>query len=375
MFEKRTQCPVCGGELEELLKFNGLPLTELFEPWSEEFLEARGHQDQSFMFCERCSHGTLGYVIPAKKLYGDGYRTTTSKSEGASLIVRRFRDFIASACNVQDFATVIDIGANDGTLLDLFPRLHRVAIDPNASGAHVRIKEYFEDADLSGFKSKKIIVCSNTLEHIEDSHSVFSKLAKIMSTEDVAFFQFPCLDLLVEDYRFDQIHHQHVHYFSYQSIRALLAQHGFIGFRYNFDATHYGMLMVAFRKGMQEQEVPAPISAYEIVRAYSVFKENCYSTSLRLHRSRAVGYGAALTLPLLAWHIPALHSISALWDEDVTKHGLRYVNFNKRIEPLGKVKNGTFVVTAVNSKIAGRQIVTKLFEAGARDVIVPLAAL
>jgi len=362
--------------MESLLRFHGLPLTEKYEPWSTEFEEGRALQDQEFLFCQQCSHGKLAYVIPPKELYGEGYRTKSAASSGASYILHRFREFVDGACRLEDFGAVLDIGANDGSLLSLFPAMRRIAIDPNAATTGENVCSFFEEAELPDCgDTRKLVLCSNTLEHVENVQRMFSKLAVYMTANDVAAFQFPCLDLLVEDSRFDQVHHQHIHYFSFHSVRILLAQYGFVGLRYHFDASHYGMLMVLFKKGRQNIDPPTQVSAYDLIRSYSVFKDNCHATNVRLQRTRATGYGAALMLPLFAWHIPALHGLPALWDEDESKHGLRYVNFNKLIEPVGAIRDKTFVVTAINTKLAGRAIIRKLFDGGARDVIVPLGSL
>ena len=364
-------CPICAGGMERLIELPRFPITEMYEPFTSTFLD-RGYIDQAFMYCEPCGHGKLRNVISPATLYGSSYRTVTGKSVGALGAVLNFRQFIGKHIKDTEYDCVVDIGGNDGTLLEMFRGKRRVAVDPNAVDGTELVREFIENADLAHLKpAKKLICSSHTLEHIEDPHVVFSKLRDIVTDTDYCAFQFPSLKYLVEDYRFDQSHHQHVHYYSLRSISKLLHQYGFEITHAEYDASHYGALMVIFRKGDVELGAET-ISAHRIYDANIVFHNEMECLNDRMNDVKGVvGYGAALMLPVLKYYIPRVADIEYLVDEDESKHGLRYTNLNLEIKPMRNLTGDTVMVTAFSTKMALRQIVGKLFRLQVKNIIVP----
>jgi cyclopropane-fatty-acyl-phospholipid synthase len=363
--------------MEEVIDLPGLPMTELYEPYTETFEQGRGRIDNALLYCEPCCHAKLETVVPPEMLYGQGYRTRTSSSVGASHSVLAFYGFVNRHIDLSQYDVVMDIGANDSSLLCLFHEKRRVAVDPNASGDAELIKSYVEDADLHSFKKeKKLILCSHTLEHIEDPYKLIEKVSSILCYGDVCAFQFPSLDCLVRDARIDQVHHQHIHYFSLASISTLLAKYGLDITAYDFDESHYGTLRIVFQRGAGERK-GHPIKIQELDSANSDFITEMVTFNDAIGRLRdPVGYGASLMLPLLRYYVPNLEKVLCIFDEDESKHDLRWVNFNKRIVRADVLLNqADVVVTAFNTKLAVRKIVNKLSNDGARNVLVPFHAL
>lgn len=364
------ECPVCAGGMEMLFKIPQMPQCGLYEPFHANFND-RGYLDQSFLYCHGCSHGKLGVIVPPAVLYGNGY-SATAASAGSSSGVNNFAAFIKGRLRIESFDCVVDIGGNDGSLLEHFPGKRKVSIDPNASGDAELIRQFIENADLGFLKGiHKLICSSHTLEHVQNPDSVFAKLQGIVNRDDYCAFQFPSLDLLVQDGRIDQIYHQHIHYYSLRSTSLLLAKYGFEIVAHEFDASHYGALMVLFRKGLGEVKGSA-IDPARILRANAVFRQQALMLNSRLEDSVGViGYGASLMLPMLKNYIPAIWKLAYVVDEDASKHGQRYINLNLEIRPIHDMAGKSVMVTAFNTKMAVRQIVAKLLAQNARDVIVP----
>ena len=146
------------------------------------------------------------------------------KKCGATHALKNFFHFV-SANSGGKYSSIIDIGANDSSLLKMFESGdNKLVEDPNMKSDNPNIKcvnEYIEDCDLNEYGEGKIIVCSHTLKHMYEVRSFFENLISKVSYEDDIFFQFPPLELLVLDSRFDQINHQHLNYFSLKSINSL----------------------------------------------------------------------------------------------------------------------------------------------------------
>ena len=375
--KKSNECPVCGGAMEALIDLPRYPLTEMYEQWTPQYEAGRGLVDQAFLFCEPCSHGKLETVVPPAVLYGPGYRTRTAASSGAFVAVMGFKQFIRKHVNLEVIDVVIDIGGNDGSLLDGFTGKRTVAVDPHASRADVVIRAMVEDADLLQFKGeRKLIVSSHTIEHIADPNVMLAKIAETMTYADTVALQFPSLDLLVRDCRIDHIHHQHLHYYSERSICALLGKHGLEVIAAQFDPMHYGALMVIARRGGYE-ELGMRITVDQIRYSHSIFMHNMTGVNVELPRYHwYIAFGAALMLPILAYYLPDLHQgTDHIADNDRSKNGLRYINFDRPIRCDYDLEGRDVVITGIATKMAARSLVTEAIAKGAKNVIVPLHTL
>lgn len=372
VFRRSNECPICSCGMRTLLELPQYPLTELYEPCDAPYVHGRALVDQTFLFCPECSHGKLEAVVPPDILYGSAYRTRTAASSGALRAVHGFSTFVHSRVDLAAIDVVIDIGGNDGSLLDTFAdRLQKVAVDPNAEGERA-IRAFVEDADLTPFKGKrKLILSSHTIEHIERPAAMMEKIAGILHYGDTVAMQFPSLERLVLDHRIDHIHHQHVHYYSERSISLLLAQYGMEITAVQVDHMHYGSLMVLARRG--KREAPAAIiTEPDIWTAEIVFRNQLDAIP---QPDSFVAFGAALMLPILGYYLPWLEQAEYIADNDASKHGLRYVNFNKCIRRDHNLTGRDVVITGIATKMAARKLTTLAFEHDARNVIVPLHTL
>ena len=361
-----NRCPICQGPMQRVIDLPRYPLTEMYEPYTPDFND-RGYIDQALLLCEACSHAKLETIVPKEQLYGVNYRTKTAKSIGATDSVNNFARFIKSfdLKSIDDF---IDIGGNDGTLVNQFEG-RRVIVDPNAPEGH--IQSYIEDADLSEFKRTKLVMSSHTLEHLENPETLLGKVSNILFHCDLFAIQFPSLELLVEDARIDQINHQHIHYYSQRSITSLLAKFGIEVIRAEFDHDHYGSLMLMCQKGKGK------IEGEKVSRFLVSIAETAFNASVEGARcfGAHVAFGAAFTLPVWKYHMPELNYIEYIADDDTTKNGLRYINFNKEIRNDYNLEGRDVIITGASTKMTCRKLVTKAFNLKAMNVIVPLHIL
>lgn len=375
--KKSNVCPICSGAMSEVIHLPGLPMTELYEPNTPEYI-GHGWVDNCLLFCEACSHGKLETIVPPEMLYAKDYRTKTGKSVGASQSVMGFFAFMNRALKLEEYDVVIDIGGNDGSLLDFFnPRHEKINVDPNGSITDGKvIRSYIHEADLRDLKAKrKLIVSSHTLEHLEDPNQFLEKINDVLCYGDAVCLQFPSLDSLVRDARIDQVHHQHIHYYSLRSVSLLLAKYRLEITQYEFDDSHYGTLRLIARRGLCEL-MGDPIHLMGIRHAEDDFNAEIFSFDVRIQKLRSpIGYGASLMLPLLAYYAPSIQKLSSIADEDESKHGLRWINLNVGIAAPTNFKDRDVVVCAFNTKLAVRKIVNKLTNEGARTVLVPFHAL
>ena len=379
-------CPICDKKADTLINLENYPLIEIYQKFQENKFDFPVYYNQEFRYCEICDHGFLGKLLPQNFLYNkENYRTCSSASQGAILALNNFYDFIQKKIP-KDVSCIIDIGANDTSLLKKFISAESklIGIDPNITTDDKKIecvKDFFENVDISDISSeKRVFFCSHTFEHIFSPKIFMDILQKKTNVNDIFFFQFPSLNLLIRDFRFDQIHHQHINYFSIKSFKKLIENFGFELISHEFDPDHYGTLMVVFQKKSQDLKFftyERKYSTNEIKNRYNFFTLNLNSTNERINfknNDYFYCFGASLMLPILSHYMPNLFNAKKIIDNDKSKKGLSYVNFD--IEIVNDLKidysKSNFVVTAVATKSVARKIINKLSDLKSMNIVLPL---
>lgn len=327
-------CPICSSQMEKLFDLPAYPFTD--KP---------GSADQAFLFCS-CGHGMLEKVYPQE---------SGRMGEGHYLPV--FADFVKKHATPYDL--VIDIGGGGDALCRLFKGPYQV-IDPLVNCS-------IEDAVLQNFKfTHKLIVSSHTLEHVADPNVFMAKVSGCLRKEDTVALQVPSLDWMVEDQRFDQVYHQHIHYFSERSLTSLLAKHGMKVMACEFNPDHWGAIMVIAKKA-DGGSIGRTLNKLDLV-----FSKFCFGTAVGLWRYKLrnggfIIYGMSPMLRVMEYHIPCLQKAQFIADDDESKEGLW--------KNLVVTKDYDFkdrdVVIAAASKATSRKMTMKALSLGARNVYTP----
>lgn len=333
---RRSNLCLCGRPMKVVLDLPDFPLTEV-----------AGKVDQKFLFCQECTHGKLEVFVSPEVLY-----TKPSKMGSDRSYLDRFAHFVK---NHGDFPVIVDIGGNDGSLLERFSGI-KIAIDPQSDG----IKKTIEEADLFFLKDKrKLILSSHTLEHLQDPSIFASKVSQVMGPDDLLAIQIPSMELMVEDGRLDHIHNQHLHYFSERSLTTLLKTYGLEVIEVQFNPDHWGALMVVAKKG-EGKVTGRKIEGLDLAAAILSFTGGMAHLTYKLHNRKFIAYGEGQMFPILSYWLPSLNDAEFIADDSKGPFILR---------------DRDVVVTAVSSKMTARLLVMKAFEKGARNVFTPFNQL
>jgi len=395
-FKTRKQCAVCNTELDApVIKFPGFPITEAYV--KQKVTEKVGFIDQGFHICGHCGHGQLSNVVDPAFLYSDWYSTRTSNSLSAVPAVDVFLKFVDTVLKGAMVKSIVEIGCNDLFMLkklrDRADKLY--GIDPMLRGKENQLRDekievigdFFENLDIRKVgDTLDVVLSSHTLEHVEEPKMLLKKLLDSATAHTRFFFQFPGLGTLVQNSRFDQIHHQHLHYFSLKSFMHLLHEVGAELIDFQVNQEHWGALMVAFKKkdGRNKNASTAfsesmrQYTNEEVTQQYALFKD-CMATAKRrlenVNGEKVYGFGAALMLPVLDYHLGGLEKIECIIDDDKDKEGLYYINVPlqvKSLDAVSDINNAVFFVTAIHSLQTLRAIISRLNALHVKQIIVPV---
>lgn len=387
---QREFCSVCSGkQLDIVIDLPNLPLTAKYS----DVLNTNRVPgiDQQLLMCGNCGHTQLARQVSPELLYSDSYVFRTSASDTARKGTGFYMAMLDELTNGRKIDCVLDVGCNDLYLLDqLRDRAKvRIGIDPIWSSKEEQVLDdsitvigsNVEDVNLNSVLDSPpgLIICRHTLEHIYQPRNVLEQLFSVASADTLFLFEVPGFDALVRRFRFDQVFHQHLQYFSLISFRRLIEEVGgeYIAYRESYH--DWGALLVAFTKKARHNSISnnnavSPYSIDTICQKYNVFQQglSVVRDVLKSFEGTTVyGYGAAQMLPILAYHLhDDLSLLEAVIDDDPAKAGLYYWNLPLSISS-SDVKNmdeSSVFITAVDCVAS---IMKKLLVTRPKNVIYP----
>ncbi len=317
---------ICSGDLEIAIELPDLPLTGIYCVKGQD--KNSQNFDQELLLCTNCGHAQIKNIIDVNYMYGESYGFRTSSSETASGGSNYFADFLDSLFPDKIFNSIVDFGCNDGYLLKLLKQRNKgkqyLGVDLIWKGKESEFEddqiiisgEKIENIDFNDILDQMpdLIVSQHTMEHIEDPKGLLEKLFSNTDDSTSFVFEFPCFDPLLENFRFDQVFHQHIHYYSVQSFLKLLGLLGAEPIGYTINYNYWGALIIAFKKSKNSaanmkialsknfphKDLPS------VQKRYSLFKKQMEITIEildKLKHETWYGYGAALMLPILGYHL------------------------------------------------------------------------
>ena len=222
---KITKCEVCENEqLKKVLDLGNHPLCDDLIPMEEE--SSCEEFPIEILFCEKCLTAHQIYQIPKQTLFTKNYhyraRMTGSVLSGMADFVEGCENRFGSLHG----KVVLDIGCNDGSLLDFFKikGCKTIGIEPTGAALeskHPTINEYFDKRSayqvLSLTGKPDLIVFTNVFAHIEDLQSLINNL-KILSQDNTKIvIENHYLGAVFNGGQFDTFYHEHPRTYSFRS--------------------------------------------------------------------------------------------------------------------------------------------------------------
>jgi hypothetical protein len=214
------------------------------------------------LYCPESKLVQLGLIVDRSVLFPPHYAYTS----GTTRILREnfgeLYDEVMRLYPIGPDALVVDVGANDGTLLSNFHSAgHRVCgIEPTDTCRLARdrgidsVNAFFGPevaADIVEQRGRAAIVtAANVFAHIENIHEIVESVLAVLDQDGVFISESHYLLALIETLQYDTIYHEHLRYYSLQSLKYLLEMHDLEIIHAKRIPTHGGSIRVyAARKG------------------------------------------------------------------------------------------------------------------------------
>ena len=192
------------------------------------------------LFCRDCGLVQIGETIPPETLFRE-YMYFSSFSDTALENAREVAHRIAASCGMDETSLAVEIGSNDGYLLQHYRELGIpvLGIEPAQNIARVAnergiktLAEFFSPALAKELAEDGIrpdvIHANNVLAHIADLNGTVAGMGTMLKPDGVAVIEVPYVRDLIDKVEFDTIYHEHLCYFSLFSLEHLFERHGLV---------------------------------------------------------------------------------------------------------------------------------------------------
>jgi hypothetical protein len=343
--------------------------------------------------CPHCLHIQAISELSIQHFYNEDYSYTVNNS-GAQGRQDFFVSRVLRHAAGKRFNRVIELGCFDLSLLKKLKANgvvadHWIGIDPvplrNAGevGDILFINGYFQDVEIPYLNEDlpDLIVSDQVFEHIPSTREVLHSFAKSAAPNSSFIVCVPSIELLIDNFSFHNIIHEHLNYFSAATLCALFAA-------CNYELRHselnneltVGLLLQIYTTGRSPvggvNSVGSPSLAAQFHRNYAIFRSNLASVGDFIRHGaagRIYGFGASDITGNLAYFLESDFSELCNIIDDTPYKQNRFI---PRLRPLivnsASIENWSTSTILITAPQANRPIIGKLLPLRPKKIISPI---
>lgn len=181
------------------------------------------------LYCKTCNTAHQKFQIPKRELFPSTYhyrsRFTNDVLSGMKNLVDEHEERFGAVKEKK----VLDIGCNDGSLLDMFKQRGALTFGVEPTGAfadalekgHGTLNKFFNVDTareiVEGYGNPDIVTFTNVFAHIEDLNEVIQALKIVSNDSTLIVVENHYLGAVIEKNQFDTFYHEHPRTYSYGS--------------------------------------------------------------------------------------------------------------------------------------------------------------
>lgn len=286
-FENLLLCRFCGNkDLCEIFKFNDYPLSGSFLKNIKNKIYEKIYP-LTFLFCDKCQTGLVKEIVKEDYLFKNinessyFYYSSTIPS-----LVKHFKNLYEKIIlNYPDKKKILEIGCNDGVFINNFSgkNYNIIGIDPSKTILNITLDDiikyntFFNEESandiLNKYGKQEIIVSCNCLAHINNMYDIYSNIKNILDDNGIFIIEIHYLKNIIDNLNFDFIYHEHMSYYSINTLIQICKNHDFYIEDIEFINTHGGSIRAFIRHKITNNYYNTKIQEY-------IIKENEYKEKL-----------------------------------------------------------------------------------------------
>jgi hypothetical protein len=271
------------------------------QPWGNDFLDASKIGKESIyplqlVYCNESELLQLSFFVPKETMFKNHtYISGTTKT-----LLNHFFDLAKENANQYNLDPekdiILDIGGNDGSQLVQYKKLGFKNVINFESADNISklsiendvpvINEFFNESNVKNHLQKnsvKLINASGVFFHLEELDSVIKGINYCLSEDGIFVVQFMYVGSMIDNLNFDTIYHEHLCYYTLNSLKKLLNKYDLYLEDAYFTEIHSGSVIAKFRKSKQPL-TPRTLDLIERDNKYTLESIKKFALDVQLKR-------------------------------------------------------------------------------------------
>ncbi|MGX1983417.1 putative zinc binding protein [Thermolongibacillus altinsuensis] len=326
-------CRACQSDLLfEIYKKNDIPIAGIYTN-QDNYVNI--HSPITIMICEHCRLVQLKETIDSS-VYTEYHFVGNSSSSYEFYLNQLARQLVEQFYLKEK--DIFEIGASNGVLLKYLRRYGEnnvFGIEPSiklcedAKGFDIHLDQgYFDRSYVNELNNKyDCVIIRHVLEHIDHLREVIFLISEILKDDGIVVVEVPSINEMVRKRNYSNVFHEHLNYFSEQTLNYLFTKIGFEPFFTKNVDIHGGAIFSVYKKAQDFIKVTNETAQVEIDEIISFFVESDqYYKDIRkivldlIEKGKTVhGFGAShRTFTILGYanldkgHIPYIYDNNSL---------------------------------------------------------------
>ena len=264
IYETIENCRICGSNnIEEILDLGEQPPANSLYSSDD---KRPTTVPLRLMYCHKCSTVQLGEDVDPEYLFSEYLWVT-----GTSIVAEKYsyefaKKALSQVVGHNKSPYIVEIASNDGTFLRRFIEkgCKVLGIDPARNIAELAVrngiptKTDFFTLDLANWLVEKegkadIVFARNVVPHVKEIHSVIGGISALMDKESIGIIEAHNAGLILEDFHYDYIYHEHLFYYTLKTISGLLERYSLYVYDVMLSPISGGSWVVYFSKDKREK--------------------------------------------------------------------------------------------------------------------------
>lgn len=341
----RNSCRLCGSIfVEKVISYSPSVPVDNYRPRLHKNIDLKAYGMDLYL-CKSCGHAQLLDVVDPNILYGD-YIYTSESSPG---LKNHFFELVESvfkqvALSQEDL--VVDVGCNDGLLLEFFrgKGCRTLGIDPSKAALELAKKKGLETVEsfltndcaekvVNLYGNASLVTATNVFSHADSLNEFASAVFKLLKNGGFFLFEVSYLKNLIFSGVWDYVYHEHLAHHSIKPLESFLRRIGFELISVEQLPIKGGSIRCIAQKNaagkIKNTQIADLIVEEELLGLYDVdtyrrvekFKANLKAVTDRVvssipERSMIASYGASATSTVLSQELGYAHRIAFVVDDN-----------------------------------------------------------
>lgn len=212
-----------------------------FQPLADDLLNEKDKNNPSTSYpikiylCKSCRLLQNNYIVGDKKLYSEEYHYRPGISKTVEKNLNKLALDLTKLYQLKKTDLIVDIGCNDGTLLQAFKKLgykNVVGVEPTGTFRFAKqkgiqtINEFFNQKSanhlIKKFGKAKLVTTTNVFAHTGELKEFILGLKIILDNKGTFVVENHYLKEIIQKAQFDSFYHEHLRTYSLKSLIKLM---------------------------------------------------------------------------------------------------------------------------------------------------------